>query len=237
MMSSLPTPAQLQALHNFTACDISDALLKLKVPNCGFLPDLKHYSPTPTPAEEQVSRGRITIAPVSTVQFISRNTTDLSDYGEGNIPNGKHWVDLTQSGTFVVISQPKGQICACLGGIMALRMKVVGAKGIVAYGRVRDLDELRETKLPIWAKATSITGTGAEAKPHAVQVPLNLDGTIVEPGDLVFSDPSNGVIIIPQDKVAEVVEMLPRLVEADDRVKEDVLKGITVQEAFKKHRG
>jgi regulator of RNase E activity RraA len=80
-------------------------------------------------------------------------------------------------------------------------------------------------------------GTGAEAKPHAVQVPLDIDGTVVKPGDLVFSDAKNGVVIIPQDKVGEVVAMLPKLVEADDRVKEDVENGITVQEAFKKHRG
>jgi regulator of RNase E activity RraA len=59
----------------------------------------------------------------------------------------------------------------------------------------------------------------------------------VKPGDLVFSDAVNGVIVIPQDKVSEVVEMLPKLVEADDRVKEEVKNGVSVKEAFKKHRG
>jgi regulator of RNase E activity RraA len=68
-------------------------------------------------------------------------------------------------------------------------------------------------------------------------VPVNIDGTIVKPGDLVFSDAKNGVVIIPQDKVEKVVAMLPKLVAADDRVKEDVENGMTVQEAFKKHRG
>ena len=66
---------------------------------------------------------------------------------------------------------------------------------------------------------------------------MDLDGTIVNPGDLVFSDSVNGVIVIPQDKVSELVSILPGLVEADDRVKEDVQTGMTVQEAFKKHRG
>lgn len=89
----------------------------------------------------------------------------------------------------------------------------------------------------IWAKATSVTGTGAEAKAHALQVPLDLDGTLVNPGDFIFSDPVNGVIVIPQDKVTDVIELLPRLVEADDRVKAEVLNGMSVQEAFKKHRG
>jgi hypothetical protein len=31
--------------------------------------------------------------------------------------------------------------------------------------------------------------------------------------------------------------MLPGLVGADDRVKDEVAKGMAVQEAFKKHRG
>lgn len=53
----------------------------------------------------------------------------------------------------------------------------------------------------------------------------------------MFSDAVNGVIIIPLDKVSEVVEMLPKLVAADDRVKEEVKKGMSVKEAFKRHRG
>jgi regulator of RNase E activity RraA len=59
----------------------------------------------------------------------------------------------------------------------------------------------------------------------------------VNPGDLVFSDAVNGVVVIPQDKVDEVISMLPALIEADDRVKEEVRNGMSVQEAFKKHRG
>jgi regulator of RNase E activity RraA len=59
----------------------------------------------------------------------------------------------------------------------------------------------------------------------------------VKPGDLVFSDATNGVVVIPEDKVNDVISMLPALVEADNRVKEEVRKGMTVQEAFKKHRG
>ncbi len=45
------------------------------------------------------------------------------------------------------------------------------------------------------------------------------------------------MVVIPQDQVAEVIRLLPGLVEADERVKEDVKEGMTVQEAFKKHRG
>ena len=144
MMSSKPSAEQLQALKKYTACDISDALVRLKVPNCGFLPDLTLYSPASTPAEAQ-----IIIAPASTLLLVPKNSPDLSVYPTANIPQGKHWVDLTQPETIVVISQPKGQICAAIGGIMALRMKMLNAVGMVSYGRVRDIEELRETELPV----------------------------------------------------------------------------------------
>lgn len=141
--AAMATQSQIQTLQKYTACDISDSLLKLKVPNCGFLPDLNAYH---TGKETSPT---ITIAPASTVLFVPRNNPDLTTYPETNIPAGKHWVDLTESGSFVVMSQPKGQICACLGGIMALRMSVVGAKGVIANGRLRDLDELRDTDLTV----------------------------------------------------------------------------------------
>ncbi|KAJ4210558.1 hypothetical protein NW767_000832 [Fusarium falciforme] len=214
-------------LQQYTACDISDALLKLKVPGAGFIADLDLYShPESKPAS-------VTIAPVSTVLF-ARKGEDLPE--PKNIPSGVHWADLTQPGTIVVLKQPEGQKNAVCGGIMAVRMKVCQAKGIIVAGRARDIEELKSTSLPIWARGLSTVGAGTGSVPWATQVPLDIDGTLVSPGDLAFSDPINGVVVIPQDKVSAVVELLPRLTSADDKVKEDVLRGVTVYEAFKLHR-
>ena len=142
--SSEATQEQLQALSKYTACDIADALLKLKVPNAGFLPDLQLYAPTSSQTKTD-----ITIAPASTVIFASKSGAGALDLPEANIPAGKHWVDLTQPETIVVMRQQPGQRCAILGGIMALRIKVLNARGVVVNGRVRDLAELRVTGLPV----------------------------------------------------------------------------------------
>jgi regulator of RNase E activity RraA len=142
--TSAATKDQLQALQNYTACDIADALLKLQVPNAGFLPDLKLFAPHPSSIKTE-----ITIASASTVIFASKTGANVSDLPEANIPAGKHWVDLTQPETIVVMKQAEGQKCAILGGIMTLRMKVLNAKGVVVNGRVRDIAELRETELPV----------------------------------------------------------------------------------------
>lgn len=56
-------------------------------------------------------------------------------------------------------------------------------------------------------------------------------------GDIVFSDPEEGVVVIPQDKLDNVMDLMPKLVAADDKVKDEVAAGMTVKEAFAKHRG
>lgn len=55
-------------------------------------------------------------------------------------------------------------------------------------------------------------------------------------GDILFCDPLEGVVVIPAALLDEVLELMPKLVAADDKVKEDVLAGSTVFDAFKKHR-
>ncbi|POR38483.1 4-hydroxy-4-methyl-2-oxoglutarate aldolase [Tolypocladium paradoxum] len=228
-MAPLPS-ATVAQLQRYTACDISDALLKLKVLGAGFIADLKPYS---LPSGDEAAS--VAVAPVSTVLFAAK--VDTPSEPEPNVPRNAHWADVTEPGTFVVMKQPPGQTNAICGGIMALRMKLRQVKGIVVAGRVRDLPELRSTNIPIWAHGTSTVGSGGGSVPWALQVPIEINGTIVNPGDVAFHDPTNGVVVIPQDKVDQVLELLPRLTAADERVKQDVLKGMSVHEAFKLHRG
>ncbi|KAL2005763.1 hypothetical protein VTN00DRAFT_10256 [Thermoascus crustaceus] len=234
---------KLNALQEFSACDVSDALLKLqKVPkgstaHAGYLADIVPFSPFIGRKEGQPK----IIAPASTFKFIPKEQ-DQSPPPEGlpeekhGFPAGKHWVDWAEPGTIAVIEQPAGQFCAVLGGIMAARMKYLGVKGAVVNGRVRDLSELHGSKLPVFARGTSTVGTNAEAKPGARNVPVSFGGVTVSPGDIIFCDPLEGVVAIPRDLLDDVLALMPKLTSQDDRAKEDVEKGSTVSEAFKKHR-
>lgn len=60
----------------------------------------------------------------------------------------------------------------------------------------------------------------------------------IHQGDIAFVDPlERGIVIIPLDKVDALVDMLPAVKAADDAVVADVESGVSVQEAFKRHRG
>nr|AFP27265.1 menaquinone methyltransferase [Epichloe glyceriae] len=224
--------ATMAKLQQYTACDISDALLKLKVPGAGYLADLAPYSSKPS--SDDATSPTITIAPVSTILFAAKGETPAAP--APNVPKDTHWADVSEPGTFVVMKQAPGQTNAICGGIMALRMKMRRVEGIIVAGRVRDVQELRSTKLPILALGQSTVGSGGGSIPWALQVPLDINGVNVSPGDIAFQDPANGVVVIPQDKVDQVLEVLPRLTSADDKVKEDVLKGMSVYDAFQLHR-
>jgi hypothetical protein len=57
-------------------------------------------------------------------------------------------------------------------------------------------------------------------------------------GDIVMIDYTElGAVAIPVRLVGKVLEMLPKLVDADEKVIKDVDAGMTVAEAFKLHRG
>ncbi|KAI7607767.1 hypothetical protein KC346_g9938 [Hortaea werneckii] len=180
---------------NYSACDVSDALLKLKIPQAGFLPDIlplnnnNDNSPNPKPTTTIV-------APLSTVLFVPKTPSSTGGTTpaipqESNIPQDKHWTDLPAPGTIVLLQQPRGQICAVCGDILATRLKVRGVRGIVADGRVRDVVALSHLCRPssatstsssegrgggftVWSRGTSTVGTGLAAQAWCVDVPLSV---------------------------------------------------------------
>ncbi|KAL2798351.1 ribonuclease E inhibitor RraA/Dimethylmenaquinone methyltransferase [Aspergillus keveii] len=233
---------KLDALQNYSACDVSDALLKLQkpgsgAPRAGYLADLTPFSPT---LGRNTTAPKI-IAPASTIKFIPKDSpTPAPDQNQPaastTFPPGTHWVDNTVPDTVVVIEQPDDQHCAVVGGIMALRMKYLGIRGVVVNGRIRDLSEIQGCSLPVWAKATSTVGTGAEAKAGLREVRVEVGGVGVEPGDIIFCDPLEGVVAIPRDLLDQVLEIMPKLVDMDDKVKAAVEKGSSAFDAFQQFR-
>ena len=71
---------------------------------------------------------------------------------------------------------------------------------------------------------------------HSRNITIIINDVSISPGDIVFADPLEGVVVIPSGLVNEVIDLMPKLVSADDKVKADVEAGSTVAAAFKNHR-
>lgn len=88
----------------------------------------------------------------------------------------------------------------------------------------------------IWSTGRSTVGSGAEAKVHSRNITIHVNSVDISPGDIVFADSTDGVVVIPFKLVDDVIDLIPKLTQADDLVKADVEAGSTVSAAFKKHR-
>ncbi|ETI21347.1 hypothetical protein G647_07693 [Cladophialophora carrionii CBS 160.54] len=224
--------------RSYSPCDVSDALLKLHVPSAGYLRDI---SPIPT---RHGSTNRL-VAPISTVLFVDTTHTPETQYDglivppASNMPSDEHFSDVAPAGTVVLLQQPAHHVASLLGDIVATRYKVRGVRGCFVDGRSRDsvgCGELcKDGSFQCWSKALTSPGTSLQSKPWAVDVPLKIGDVVVEPGDVLVADEAERVCcVIPREKLAEVVRLLPVHKEADDGLLDDVRRGMGFKEAIQR---
>ena len=127
-----------------------------------------------------------------------------------------------QPGEVLVLSMPEPAPVALVGDLLATQAKVHGAAAILVDASVRDLEELVELGLPIWARYVRIRGAVKET-PGELDVPVEIGGATINPGDIVVLD-ADGAAVVERDRVAEVLEgALKR--EENERVKRAKLQG------------
>lgn len=61
------------------------------------------------------------------------------------------------------------------------------------------------------------------------------EGVVVAPGDIVIAD-LNGVVVVPKDKLDQVVNLIPAQVHADEQMAEAIKAGMSFTDAGKKFR-
>jgi len=109
---------------------------------------------------------------------------------------------LGQKGDVLVVASPEAG--AQWGDVAAYYALRKGLAGVVVDGYIRDVDELRAMRSPVWA--TKIGPSSPQKAGHGlVNAPIVCAGVRVEPGDLVVAD-GDGVIVLPKRDAAAIVE-------------------------------
>lgn len=123
--------------------------------------------------------------------------------------------DEIVEGDVVVIEAPDlgvGQ----LGSHNTLGFHLRGAKGVVTSGGVRDTDECRLQRVPVFAHFVSQTMTQGRIEYLEHNVPVTIGGVRVNPRDLVVGD-GDGVIVVPQEHIEEVAKYARQEADNDKR--------------------
>ena len=113
-----------------------------------------------------------------------------------------------------------------LGGNMLTAYQQMGVTGILTDGPSRDLAEIRP--LGVQCLFTGVAPAHGKFQIQAVNVPVNICGMDVCPGEIVHMD-ENGAVKFPAEKAAEILENVGILKEREEK-KQTAMKASTSPE-------
>ena len=119
-------------------------------------------------------------------------------------------------GSVLVVDGRGERNTALWGGLTTAAALRKGLAGIVVDGAVRDIAEIRRSRLPVFARAVVANAGGAEYTGE-LDVPVQCGGIVVTPGDWLVGD-EDGVVVIPIGRLDEAIRIGNSIVEAEKRI-------------------
>ena len=113
-------------------------------------------------------------------------------------------IEASGPGDILVIEHRSREDCAGWGGILSRAAKARGIAATVVEGSVRDVDESREIGYPVFARAAVPTTARGRIVEEGWNIPVDVGGIAVHPGDLVIADGS-GVVFVKKSRIEEVL--------------------------------
>jgi 4-hydroxy-4-methyl-2-oxoglutarate aldolase len=124
-------------------------------------------------------------------------------------------------GDVLVLTMPEPRPIALVGDLLATQALQQGVAALLIDAAVRDLEDLVELGLPIWARWVRIHGAGKDVA-GTIDEPVEVGGAPIAAGDLVVLD-ADGAAVVAADRAEAVLEAsLAR--EERERIKREKLR-------------
>lgn len=142
-------------------------------------------------------------------------------------------IDAAAPGSVYVITMPGSLDVAGIGGLMATAMKNRSLTGAIVDGSVRDTPQIRRIQFPVFARGIVPSTSVNHFKFKASNVPIQIAGVTVNPGDIIAAD-EDGVVVVPKAKAAEVLKRAQELDDTEHRMYPFIEKFKSIKEAVAK---
>lgn len=113
-------------------------------------------------------------------------------------------MDRLQPGEVLVLTMPEPAPVALVGELLLTQAAVRGAAAVLVDAASRDVDVLREFEVPVWTRWIRSRGA-TKTERGELDVPVEIGGTRIAPGDLVVLD-ADGVVVVRPGDAATVLE-------------------------------
>jgi len=136
-------------------------------------------------------------------------------------------VETCPEGSVLVIDSRNDARAASAGSILVTRLMIRKAAGIVTDGGFRDSADIASLDFPSYHQRPSAPTNLTLHQALDINVPIGCGGVAVFPGDILVGD-DDGVIVIPQDIIEEVVLECIEMTLFENYVLERVNEGQSV---------
>lgn len=124
-------------------------------------------------------------------------------------------IALAEPGDIIVVDVGGDLTNAIIGEMMLMQMVKRGVAGVVINGAIRDAGHIRGQKVPVFAAGVTHRGPYKNG-PGEINVPIAIDGMVIEPGDLIIGD-DDGLLCVPFDQTDTVFKAATAKFDAEQK--------------------
>lgn len=132
-------------------------------------------------------------------------------------------LQLAKPGDVIVVDAGGDLTNAITGEIMVGDAINQGLGGFVINGAIRDAGAIRAGSFPVFAAGVTHRGPYKDG-PGEINVPISIDGMVIEPGDLVIGD-EDGLLCVPYDDAAWLLAAANKKQEVEAKMVSDIAAG------------
>jgi len=137
-------------------------------------------------------------------------------------------IDVANRDDVIVINNDGGMHVAPWGELATLSCIKKGIAGVIIDGAVRDVDDIRIMKFPLFAKST-VPNAGEPKGMGEINAEIQCCGQSVKPGDWIIGDES-GVVVIPAERALEIARRALEVRKNEERIREEIRRGSTLSQ-------
>ncbi|MDD4331279.1 MAG: bifunctional hexulose-6-phosphate synthase/ribonuclease regulator [Methanosarcinaceae archaeon] len=136
-------------------------------------------------------------------------------------------IDIAKPGDVLVIYNGSWDISPW-GGLATYSCLNKGVAGIVLEGAARDIEDIEEIKLPVFAKNV-VPNAGDPKGFGEINSEITCGAQTVKPGDYIVGD-DNGVVVIPKERAYEIARRAKEVNKTEQRLYDEIKRGGTLSE-------
>jgi 4-hydroxy-4-methyl-2-oxoglutarate aldolase len=121
------------------------------------------------------------------------------------------------------------------GELLSMAARSAGARGVVVDGALRDTRKIQQLDFPTFCRGTVPLDASGRIEVIRHQCRVKMGRVVVCPGDIVFAD-LDGICIIPKEEAAVVLKDALNKARQENKVRDSLLHGMKLSEAFKIYR-